>query len=118
MVLVLCENKENISEIQSKVCENHCLKDCNQIYFSTRFDNSLVLNISETNITINYENSVEFHYISEEKYTFVDYLSNIGGLCGLWFGISFIDMSQLIKILMLKFKNLIFINFNFRSLCF
>ena len=51
----ICDKNQSISEIDSNYCQNLCLKDCNQIYFSTRFDNSLVLNISETNITINYE---------------------------------------------------------------
>ena len=111
----ICDKNRSISEIESNYCQNFCLKDCNQIYFSTRFDNSLVLNISETNITINYENSVEFQYTSEPKYRFVDYLSNIGGLCGLWFGFAFIDFSELLKIIMFKLKILInyYVNLSF-----
>ena len=34
---------------------------------------------------------------SEKKYSFTDFMSNIGGLFGLWFGISFVDMSELIR---------------------
>ena len=108
----ICDKNQSISEIESNYCQKFCLKDCNQIYFSTRFDNSLVLNISETNITINYENSVEFQYTSEPKYSFFDYLSNIGGLCGLWFGFSFIDMSEMIKAIIGRLRILIIYSIN------
>ena len=88
------------------------------MYFSTRFDNSLVLYKKESKISIKYRNSLEYEYNSEHKYSFVDYMSNIGGLFGLWFGITFIDMSQWIKMFLDKFKFIIFNHFNFILILF
>ena len=51
---------------------------------------------------------MEFEYKCENKYSFVDFMSNIGGLFGLWFGITFIDMSQLIRIFLRKIEYFIF----------
>ncbi len=75
---------EKIFNKYAKKCGNKCVKDCNEVYYSLRFDNSLVLNISQTKVSLKYQNLLEFHYTSKEKYTVFDYLSNIGGLIGLW----------------------------------
>ena len=109
----ICNQNKTDFNISENNCENICIKDCNEIYFSTRFDNSLVLNTTETKISIKYRNSDEFHYIAENKYNFVDYMSNIGGLFGLWFGITFIDMSQLIKAFLRRLNLLILYYINF-----
>ena len=85
------------------------------MYFSTRFDNSLVLYKKESKILIKYRNSLEYEYNCENKYSFVDYISNIGGIFGLWFGISFIDMSQLIKMISWKIQTYLFLN-NFNTI--
>ena len=99
-----------------KNCEKICIKDCNEKYFSTRFDNSVVLYKNVTNLWIKYRHSLEYEYIAKHKYSFVDYMSNIGGLFGLWFGITFIDMSQWIKTILGKFENFIWTYINFRSI--
>ena len=39
--------------------------------------------------------------------SFLIYLSNIGGLVSLWFGMSFIDMNSIIKLITIKTYNLI-----------
>src|ERR1700744_6027687 len=91
----------NKSEIN---CNDYCIKDCEEVYYLTRFENPLVLNTTDTRITIKDQKSVEFQYISQIKYTFVDYMSNIGGLFGLWVGLSFIDVFQSVKILIRKTK--------------
>ena len=56
--------------------------------------------------------SQEFHYKSDKKYSFVDFLSNIGGLIGLWFGMSFIDTSAFIRQILNYMKLLINIYIN------
>ena len=63
---------------------------------------------------IKYENSLQYEYTSEKKYSFTDFMSNIGGLFGLWFGISFVDMSQFIGVISTKIKQIIllYIDFN------
>ena len=109
----ICDQNITDFKINENNCEKICIKDCNEIYFSTRFDNSLVLYTKESKILIKYRNSLEYEYNSENKYSFVDFMSNIGGLFGLWFGISFIDMSHLIKIDSWKISNLILNHLNF-----
>ena len=52
---------------------------------------------SDSKIKIKYKFSTVFHFTSEPEVLFVIYLSNMGGLLGLWFGLSFIDISLLIK---------------------
>ena len=52
---------------------------------------------SDLKIKIKYKFSTVFHFSSELEIAFVIYLSNIGGLFGLWFGLSFIDVFSTIK---------------------
>ena len=47
---------------------------------------------------------MEFEYNCEHKYSFVEFMSKLGGLFGLWVGISFIDTSKLIKMILGKVK--------------
>ena len=49
-------------------------------------------------------------YHAEPKLEFVDFISNIGGLFGLYFGLSFIDLSELLKLIGRRIK------FNLRKL--
>ena len=39
----ICDQNITDFKINENNCEKICIKDCNEIYFSTRFDNSLVL---------------------------------------------------------------------------
>ena len=89
----------NKSEIN---CNDYCIKDCEEVYYLTSFENPLILNTTDTRITIKDQKSEEFQYISQIKYTFVDYMSNIGGLFGLWVGLSYIDVIHSIKTLIRK----------------
>ena len=111
----ICDQNKTDFTINEKICDKQCIKDCNEVYISTRFDNSLVLMIKDSKITIKSRNNLEFKYESAEKYSFTDFMSNIGGLFGLWFGITIIDMSEMIQSFLLKAKHLIhiFIDNNF-----
>ena len=66
------------------------------------------------NIRIEFKISQEFHYNSDKKYSFVDFMSNIGGLIGLWFGMSFIDTSALIRLVLIRIKILFKYYTNFK----
>ena len=48
----ICYQNLTYFEINEKNFEKICNKDCNEIYFSTRFDNSLVLYIKESKVVI------------------------------------------------------------------
>ena len=52
---------------------------------------------SDSKIKIKYKFSTVFHFTSEPEILFFAFLSNICGLLGLWFGLSFIDISLVIK---------------------
>ena len=110
----ICDQNINDFKINENNCEKICIKDCNEMYFSTRFDNSFVLHKKVTNLWIKYRSFLEYEYTSEHKYSFVDYMSNIGGLFGLWFGITFIDMSQWMKMILGKFEDFVFTYIRFR----
>ena len=102
----------NKSEIN---CNDFCIKDCEEVYYLTRFENPLILNTTDTRITIRDQKSVEFQYISQIKSSFVDYMSNIGGLFGLWVGLSFIDVFQSIKSLIRKSKIFLLVYIDFKN---
>src|SRR6201996_5375841 len=103
----------NKSEIN---CNDYCIKDCEEVYYSTSFENPLIFNTTDTRITIKDQKSEEFQYISQIKYSFVDYMSNIGGLFGLWVGLSFIDIFQSIKSRIIKFKIYVLVYFEIKIL--
>ena len=92
----ICNNSMN-NTIDQEYCDKQCLKDCNQEYYSLDFDNKYIIPESNSTIRINYQNYAEFQYKAEPKNTFILYLSDIGGLIGLWFGLSFIDLNILFK---------------------
>ena len=102
--LSFCNKSENISQIDTKVCDKKCTKSCSQVYHTMSLDNKYYLTNSDSKIKIKFKSSQEFHYKTEIKETFVLYLSDIGGLISLWFGLSVIDLSSLIKSLFGKLK--------------
>ena len=103
--LSFCNKSENISRIDTKVCDKKCTKSCSQVYHTMSLDNKYYLTNSNSKIKIKFKSSQEFHYKTEVKETFVLYLSDIGGLISLWFGLSVIDLSSLIKSLFGILKN-------------
>ena len=52
---------------------------------------------NHSKVSIKYKNILEYEYTSENKYSFSDFCSNIGGLFGLWFGLSLLDMSEMLS---------------------
>src|SRR6202000_2676853 len=93
----ICNNSKNYL-INDNYCKSICNEECHQIYYSLDFENKQYFGLNDSKIKIIYNNLEEFHYKSEPKYSFVNYLSNIGGLVGLWFGFAFIDTSALITL--------------------
>jgi hypothetical protein len=45
-----------------------------------------------------------FRYILEPKYSFVNYISNIGGIISLWFGLAVIDLSIIMRRIIILLK--------------
>ena len=60
-------------------------------------DNKYSFAKSDSILSIKYKSTQEFKYIAENSQTFVSFLSNIGGLISLWFGLAFVDIETMIK---------------------
>ena len=112
----ICDQNKTDFTINENICQKFCIKDCNEVYFETRFDNSLVLMTNNSKISIKFRNSLQYEYSSEKKYSFTDFMSNIGGLFGLWFGLSLVDMSQLIRKILINFKNFLLVHIDFNRI--
>ena len=95
--LNICENNSMNFNIDSEFCDKHCVRNCIEEYHKLDFDYQFSFKGKDSEITVKYDKSPEFRYIAERKLSFVLFLSNIGGLFGLWFGLAFIDVSKLIK---------------------
>src|SRR5437899_2971629 len=89
-------NQSVVSNNETNVCQNECIKDCNQYYYTLRLDNTHYLPRSDSIIKIKYNNLLEYIYKMQSKIDFIIYLSNIGGLVGLWMGFTVIDMSIMV----------------------
>jgi len=85
-------------EIQSKKCTKKCQKQCDEHYFDMSYQyrssgqkkESIVFRIESKNMPI-------FQHTFEPKYSLWIYVSNIGGLISLWFGLAVIDVNVIIK---------------------
>ena len=81
-----------------------CPKDCSQIYYTIGLDNKYYFTESDSVIKVKYKSSQEFQYIAENSQTFVSYMSNIGALISLWFGLAFVDIETLVKFSLRKIR--------------
>ena len=106
----ICGNNNTNTEysVNINICRNNCAKDCNEIHYSLEIGDKKFTGLTDSIIKIKYKSYQQFHYNSDKKYSFVDFLSNIGGLIGLWFGMSFIGTSALIRLILNRIK--VFIN--------
>ena len=106
--LSFCNSTQNNTKIDKTICDKKCIKDCSQTYYTMSLNNKYYLTKSDSKIVIKFKSSQDFRYECEVKLDFVTYLSNIGGLISLWFGLSFIDMSFVIKLGIVFLKNKLF----------
>ena len=100
-----CNSTQNYTKIDKTICDKKCIKDCSQTYYTMSLNNKYYLTKSDSKIKIKFKSSQDFRYECKVKIDFVTYLSNIGGLIALWFGLSFIDMSSFIKFIIVILKN-------------
>ena len=104
-IIPICNSTQNQTKIDNDVCFKKCPKDCSQSFYSISLDNKFYLTKSDSVIKVKYKSSQEFQYIAENSQTFVSYLSNIGGLLSLWFGLAFVDIETLLKLISIQIKN-------------
>ena len=89
------------------ICKRSCDRVCHQTYYTLDVEKSKSLGQTNSSIRLEFLKSQEFHYISQQKYHFVDFLSNIGGLITLWFGCALIDTNVLIRRIIMRIKIII-----------
>ena len=95
------------TELKTRVCIKKCLKLCLQIYYETRIEDKGYNFDKNSDIRIQYRNAKNFEYKAIARIVFTELLSNIGGLFGLWFGLSFVDIYYVIKTLSINLKRIL-----------
>jgi len=91
-------------------CKNLCRKSCQEQYYSLRLDNNHYLPRSDSIINITFNYLTEYQYKAENSLDFIIYLSNIGGLLGLWLRLSVIHMNIVLKIIIKFIKTKILLH--------
>ena len=92
------------SELKARICINNCLKYCLQIYYEIRIEDKGYNFDKDSDIRIQYRKAKNFEYKAIARMVFTELLTNIGGLFGLWFGLSFVDIYYVIKSLSVNMK--------------
>ena len=85
-------------------CKHQCPLSCQQILYDINVKNNGDIMNSDSNLTIRNSEHQEFTYEAQPIMSFSELLSNIGGLFGLYFGLSFVDINQLIKKLLFNLR--------------
>ena len=86
-----------------KTCENlsvntiNILRSCKQDYYKINLESNLLKTHGNSKIRIQGNNLVEHKYTAFPRMGLVEFVTNIGGLFSLYLGMSFIDMSEIIK---------------------
>ena len=91
------------NQIYYNVCKNSSVsktdifKTCKQDYYKINLESNFPKSYSNSTIRIRGNNLVEHKYTAFARMGLVEFMANIGGLFGLYLGMSFIDMSKIIK---------------------
>jgi hypothetical protein len=88
-------------------CEKLCKRHCYEVYYRyigplwrmRSVGNSLLVQISAKNLPI-------YSYSAIPKYSFILYMTSIGGLLSLWLGISALDLRSVVEISIGMLKNI------------
>jgi hypothetical protein len=112
--LKVCETSDKLSTLFK--CEKLCKRNCYEDYYryieyigaNSSIGNSLLVQISAKNLPI-------YEYSAIPKYSFIIYMTSIGGLLSLWLGISALDLRAVVEISIKMLKN---ITMKVVSICF
>ena len=99
----ICGNIKNIT-IDIKHCHKDCPKKCLQNYNKLKIETSINNYNGDSYLKIRNEKKKKFSYKAESQLSLIKYIADLGGLFGLYLGISFIEMGKLIKYLISLFK--------------
>ncbi len=88
---------QNDIQVNRKVCVKECKRDCTEEYFNPFKTQSFGTEKKKNIIRFEARNLPIFQYKFEPQYSFVQFISNIGGILSLWYGISVSDIYVIIK---------------------
>ena len=91
-----CENQTNIT-IDYPHCHRECPKNCLQIFKNLKIDSSIDNFNGNSFIKILNKRTKQYSYQAESQLSIIKYIADLGGLFGLYLGISLIDMGKVIK---------------------
>jgi hypothetical protein len=103
--LKVCENSNKFSTLFKcdKLCKRHCYEDYYRFIETSgsmsSIGNSLLLQISARNLPV-------YEYSAIPKFSFILYMTSIGGLLSLWLGISALDLRAVVEISIEILKNI------------
>ena len=92
----ICENEKNIT-IDFKYCYKECPKHCLQSYKNLKTQTFINNFNGNSYIKIFNNKEKQYFYQAESELSIIKYIADLGGLFGLYLGISLIDMGKVIK---------------------
>ena len=99
------------SNMETSLCQQRCPRTCLQTYFSIAFQNIHHTYYEDSVIVVKPTNDKNFLYTAEIDMSLTQCVANIGGLLGLYLGLSLVDivalLKEMLKKLRLVIKNLI-----------
>ena len=112
-------NKINICPLNTtmdykiyNICEKMCPKNCDQSYYSIIFEKIIRNNFHEgysKDIILKFVNRPikNYHYQAQIKVNLIECVTNIGGLLGLYIGLSIVDLSDIAKTMLTRMITMI-----------
>ena len=109
----ICQKKieKELKTNFNNICKKYCQNNYKQIRYKIElkdFENTIYKS-NNTELTIEQNSLREIQYIAKSNLELSVFLSDIGGLFGLWCGLSFIDMSAIIKIINMKLRSILYV---------
>ena len=95
----------------NNICMMKCQHKFTQFRYKIELENfeNTIYKSNNIELTIEQNSLREIQYIAKSKLELSVFLSDIGGLFGLWCGLSVIDMSAFIKIINIKLRSILHI---------
>ena len=92
----ICENIKNITTNFNN-CDKKCPKHCSQTYVKLKFQSSIENFHGDSFLKILNKKAKQYSYLEESQLSIIKYIADLGGLFGLYLGISLIEMGNFIK---------------------
>jgi len=86
-----------IEKLCSRKCNQNCIDEYTNVYLQQKKENS------NKTIEIQSANTPIYGYELHPKFSFIDFVSNIGSIISMWFSVAVIDMHKAIKKLIICF---------------